>query len=138
MKTVLCILAVFALAAGCADPAVIAGLAIYDEITDKDDKSPSSPVIGDWGPLLEPCEFDFGMVSTDPDGFITGFRQTGGEMPPGYSMSLESTDLSSPNVTGRLQGPAVAAGNWTAYFAAVDNDGRESEPREVPFICGNN
>jgi len=115
----------------------LATLAAYDEIAeDQEPKSPSKPILGGMIVLIEPCEFEIGIASSDPDGFIVSFRQTGGSMPPGYSTAIEDSDPSSPGVYAMISGPPVSAGSWTAYFVAVDNEGRESPVKDVPFICG--
>lgn len=120
----------------CTDPATLATLAAYEEIReDQDPKSPSKPVVGGMIALVEPCEFDVGLASSDADGFVAGFRQRGGELPPGYTMTVEDSAPPTPGVVGRFKGPPVNAGRWTSSFAAVDNEGRESPAMEVLFVC---
>jgi len=140
MRYVLCLFAFFAVAVGCIDQEPFVLPLVADVATDdyEVEQKPSRPTFAGWRPLVEPCEFHFDLRSSDPDGFVAGFRQIRGEMPPGCIMSLAKIDASTQDVVGRIRGPAVDAGRWSAYFVAVDDDGHESLTREVPFVCVEN
>lgn len=122
--------------AGCVDPVTLATMAAVDEIWgDEESNSPSDIIITGMFIQTDPCQFDLDLVSSDDDGHVADFRQTQGNLPPGYSMTVEEGDVSDPSVSAGINGPPVNAGYWTAFFVAVDNEGNESSEKEVLFIC---
>jgi len=107
-----------------------------DEIREEEElTSPSGVLLFGVLALTEPCQFEITLIGTDDNGYITDFRQTGGDLPPGHSMAIEEGNVSEPDVIALITGPPVNAGRWTAYFVAIDNEGYESPEKDVPLTC---
>ncbi len=100
-----------------------------------DEGKPAPPVIVGPRILTAPCEFSAGLASSDVDGHVVDFRQTGGVLPPEYSFVIENNNPENPNVSARLKGPPVDPGSWESFVVAVDNDGKESHVKSVALTC---
>jgi hypothetical protein len=127
-------------ATGCepAIPALLAYEFIEDQLKDDEGDYPGSgegkpapPVIGGFWMLTAPCKFSLGLASTDVDGHVVDFRQTGGVLPAGYSLVVSG----DPDVSGRVDGPPVGPGSWEYFVVAIDNEEKESEVTRGELSC---
>lgn len=122
------------LTAGCPSPGQVATAVILEELSEDDPDAPATPILEGWEEKTSPCVFDF-VLESSGSLLVASYRQTAGEMPPGYRLVIDHGREFIDDAKGRFEGPEVGAGRWTAMFVAVDIMGNESSARAVDFIC---
>jgi len=85
-----------------------------------------------WGSAVrvEPCVFGIGLTAIGSYSVVVGFTQTGGSLPPGYSL-----------VGNKIEGPPFIVDtdtSWSATFAALDNLGQQGPSSGLTLECRNN
>lgn len=92
-------------------------------------QAPSAPTYTGTTTLTEPCSWGSILSATDTDGSIASYVQTGGNLPPSYTLSGNT-----------LRGPPTnvdADTSYTASFAAVDDKGLQGEASSITLTCKN-
>jgi len=126
-----------ALVSGCSSEVVVPTLVSMELAEEEDEQTEAIIIFLGFMNLTDPCEFSIDISFA---GDVSEFRHDGGSLPSGYDIVNQQIEVEvdgtlTTSVVGRLRGPSVGSGSWTAEISAIGSDERELSRRALTLSC---